>query len=85
MQQTTAATTSIRTGRGAILKTWTDIDTTAPENDAPCEYIIQVTCRGWYKPEEGRHGFTPDNNEPPMAKVVSWRPWDENNNKTEKI
>lgn len=54
---------------------WYDIDAFPPALDQPCEYRIEVKCKGWYKGAPDEHRFAPDDRETPVARVVSWRPW----------
>jgi len=56
---------------------WYDIGRYAPGDEAPCEYKIIVTCRGWYKPNGDEPRFYPDDRHPPTSEFHSWREWKE--------
>lgn len=46
-----------------------------PPIDEPCEYIIEVRCKGWYKPIDDEPTFAVDDRSPPQAKLTRWRYW----------
>lgn len=54
---------------------WLDIERFPPPQDAPCEYKIVVTCRGWYKPKGDETRFAPDDRVAPESRFCSWRIW----------
>lgn len=55
---------------------WKDIEKEQPDYNAPCEYVIEVRCCGWYKPDNGRHTFAADDRQAPIAHVSKWKPWE---------
>jgi len=56
---------------------WTDIGLIQPEHDSPCEYIIEVKCRGWFRPDGVEPRFAADERVPPETRMSVWRHWDE--------
>jgi len=54
---------------------WKKIDNEAPEDGQPCEYIISVICKGWYKPENDEVRMVPDDRETPSGQITEWREW----------
>lgn len=56
---------------------WQDIGLVQPENDLPCEYTIEVTCRGWFRPHEEEPRFAADERVPPKAKLAKWKRWED--------
>lgn len=54
---------------------WMDITKFPPPADAPCEYRITVSCRGWYKPDGDEARFAPDDRVTPESSFCSWRHW----------
>lgn len=62
---------------------WIDIAKFHPENDLPCEYVIEITCKGWFRPNEEEPTnfddfarFAADERHLPVAKIVKWRRWE---------
>jgi|GEM_PF-4372155 len=56
---------------------WKDIERFPPAEGERCEYRITVTCKGWYKPNEGQAMFYGDPRHPPIGQIQSWREWKE--------
>ena len=54
---------------------WINLDVYQPENDLPCEYIIEVKCRGWFRPTEAEIRFAADERTPPTTQITKWRLW----------
>jgi hypothetical protein len=54
---------------------WKDIDRFPPPQDAPCEYKIVVTCKGWYRPNGDEPRFAADDRMAPEGKLYCWRIW----------
>lgn len=52
-----------------------DFKKVKPDQRQPCEYIIEVRCKGWYKPDDSSQIFIADSSEKPEAEIVKWRNW----------
>jgi len=56
---------------------WKNILEESPDKDLPCEYKIEVRCRGWYRPNGEEHRFASDERHPPTAFLTGWKHWEE--------
>ncbi len=59
-------------------KKWILFEDKLPMPNEPCEYIICVRCKGWYRgDEENLTRFAADERKIPSSELHAWRHWEE--------
>jgi len=54
---------------------WKNIKKELPTENIPCEYVIEVHCKGWFTSTTKDVTFTADERLTPEAHIVKWRHW----------
>lgn len=58
-----------------MINSWKRIKKELPDEKCPCEYVIEIHCKGWFTSTTDDVTFTADERLVPEAHIVKWRRW----------